>query len=262
MSWEIAVLYIYSYLIGAVPTAYLLARLVRGIDLRQYGSGNVGGSNIIRQLGKVWLAPLVLLEFLLKGLSPALIGQLFLAHLPAVDRTSAVFLAAPLLALIGNNWSVFLKFQGGRGLLVVCGILVALTPLLFLVGIAIYLVGWFLSRSSSAAALVAVASLPLLALLPGGVLVAGWLTLLSWAYGSGGISAPADVAYMISCYCLAMLAVVVVKRLLSNSLAFPDDLPRKKVLFNRLFRDRDVDNRAEWVSRIPDGAERRTGGPF
>ena len=59
---------------------------------------------------------------------------------------------------------------------------------------------------------------------------------------------------MVSWYSLAILAVVVLKRLLSNSAAFPEELPRRKVLFNRLFRDRDVDDRSDWVGRVPGGS--------
>ena len=128
---EIIGLYVYSYLAGSIPTPYLIARVVKGIDLRQYGSGNVGGSNVIQQLGKGWVLPLAVLEFLLKGLSPVILGFILLDQMPGLHRASPLFLIAPLLALTGNNWSVFLRFQGGRGLMVICGMLIALVPLMF-----------------------------------------------------------------------------------------------------------------------------------
>ena len=56
---------------------------------------------------------------------------------------------------------------------------------------------------------------------------------------------------MVSLYCAGLLALIVLKRLLSNRTPFPADLPRNKVLLNRLFRDRDVEVRAEWVRRMP-----------
>ena len=59
---EIICLYIYSYLVGAIPTSYVIVRLVKGIDLLQYGSGNVGGSNVAFQLGKKWVAPVALVR--------------------------------------------------------------------------------------------------------------------------------------------------------------------------------------------------------
>ena len=252
MYLELAGLYAYSYFIGAVPTPYLIARLVKGIDLRQYGSGNVGGSNVIRQLGKKWFLPLTALEFALKGLSPALVGLVLLDDVAGLHRASPWFLPAPLLALVGNNWSVFLRFQGGRGLLVICGMLVTLTPLLFLGAILVYLLGWRLSRNSAIWALVAVAILPVLALVPPRYLAAGWGDILTAL--SGGPFPPVMVsdALMLGCFCLAILAVVVLKRLLSNSLVFPQDLPRKRVLVNRFLQDRDVDDRSAWLSRAPE----------
>ena len=252
MYLEVLALYGYSYLAGAVPTPYLIAKLTKGIDLREYGSGNVGGSNIARQLGRRWIAPLALVELLLKGLSPFAFGlQVFgpLYEMPL--STLCMFLAAPFLALIGNNWSPFLRFQGGRGLMIVCGMLFSLAPFMFLVGMSVYLVGWRVSRSSAVWALIATAILPVLAVLPGGYLVTSWDAV--WAFLGGESIQPAYSRYaiVISCYCGLILLAVLLKRGLSNSPAIPEGLSGKKVLFNRLVRDRDVDDRAEWVSRIP-----------
>ena len=235
-----------------MPTPYLIARLVKGIDLRQYGSGNVGGSNVIRQLGKKWFLPLTALEFALKGLSPALVGLVLLDDVAGLHRASPWFLLAPLLALVGNNWSVFLRFQGGRGLLVICGMLVTLTPLLFLGAILVYLLGWRLSRNSAIWALVAVAILPFLALVPPRYLAAGWGDILTALSGGPFPQVMVGDALMLGCFCLAILAIVVLKRLLSNSLVFPQDLPRKRVLVNRFLQDRDVDDRSAWLSRAPE----------
>ena len=251
MLLELFPLYLYSYLIGAIPTSYLIVRLVKGIDLRQYGSGNVGGSNLAQQVGRKWVALLALLEFLFKGASPVLLG-LFLAS-PSAGMAGASFpvLAAPLLALVGNNWSIFLRFQGGRGLMVICGMLAALVPLLLLAGLLIYLVGWRASRSSGPWALLAMALLPLLALAPGGWLTIGWAGLLALMGNVGVVPSSVGEPGVISWFCVFLLAIVILKRLTSNSLAFPSGLPRRKVLFNRLFRDRDVDSRAEWLGRVP-----------
>ena len=74
------------------------------------------------------------------------------------------------------------------------------------------------------------------------------VSLPAWAVIFG---APVVISY----YCVGTLALVVLKRLLSNWTPFPEDLPKGKVLFNRLFLDRDVDDKAEWVHRIPQGSE-------
>lgn len=249
---ELLGLYLYSYLAGAVPTPYVIARLVKGIDLRNYGSGNVGGSNVIRQLGRRWFIPLALIELFLKGLSPVFLGLFLIDHTPGLHRESFLFYLAPLLALAGNNWSVFLRFQGGRGLMVICGMLGALAPLLFLAAITVYLVGWRTTGSSAVWALLVVALLPALALLPGGYLIVDWGGLAGWLAGGPFTPAPAGYAAVLSWYCGGILALLVLKRILANSFGFPDDLPRRKVLLNRIIRDRDVDDRAEWVSRVPD----------
>tara|TARA_B100000315_G_scaffold19969_1_gene17576 strand:+ start:989 stop:1663 length:675 start_codon:yes stop_codon:yes gene_type:complete len=223
---EIAGLYIYSYLVGSIPTAYLMGRLVKGVDIRGYGSGNVGGANVFYHVGKGWVAPLAVVEVILKGASPVWIGQYLLGW----ERSSALLVAAPLLAIAGNNWSVFLKFQGGRGIAVTTGTLLALSPLVMVAAIAVAISGWAVTRSSGVWVLISLALLPFWAILVG---------------------APG----MISWYCAGLLLLVAFKRLLSNWAPLPEDLPKRKVLFNRLFRDRDVDDRAEWVHRIPGGAK-------
>ena len=250
---ELPILYLYSYFIGAAPTAYLLARLVKGIDLRQYGSGNVGGSNLLRQAGKKGLIPALVFDFCFKGVSPTLLAL----YLLPPETPGPLLLAAPLLALAGNNWSLFLRGQGGRGILVVCGMLFALVPILFALALLLYLAGWRLTRSSGVWVLIALAALPLLAQLPIPMLTAGWPAWFGALNGTAAAGPPplsAISPFMVSWYGLAILAVVIVKRLLSNSAAFPEELPRRKVLFNRLFRDRDVDDRADWVARVPGGS--------
>ncbi|CAI8008545.1 Glycerol-3-phosphate acyltransferase 4 [Geodia barretti] len=244
MYLELIGLYVYSYLAGSIPTPYIIAKVVKGIDLRQYGSGNVGGSNVIQQLGKGWVAPLALVEFLLKGLSPVVLGFIL--------RASPLFLIAPLLALAGNNWSVFLRFQGGRGLMVVCGMLIALVPLLFVIGIAVYLIGWRISRSSAVWALTAVGLLPIIAFVTGGYLVVDWLGLLAGLSGETLTPVPLGEVVGISWFCLVILVIVILKRTLSNSMAFPMEMSKRKVLFNRVFRDRDFDDRTAWLSRGPE----------
>ena len=218
-------LYIYAYLIGSVPTAYIIGRMVKGVDIRQTGSGNVGASNLYQTAGKRWLAPLGVFELLIKGGSSIWIGQ----YLIGLDRSSMALFAAPLLTVAGNNWSIFLRFQGGRGVAVVFGTLLALSPLLVAAFAAVALAGWAVTRSAGVWVLIALALLPL------------------WSTISGGPTA-------LTMYCACLVALIVLKRLLSNNTGFPEGISRKKVLYNRLFLDRDVDDRAQWVKRIEDRA--------
>ena len=218
-------LYIYSYLIGSVPTAFIIGKLAKGVDLRNVGSGNVGASNLYQAAGKRWLAPLGLFELFVKGGSSIWIGQ----YLIGLDRSSMLLMAAPLLTVAGNNWSIFLRFQGGRGVAVAFGTLMALSPLLLGAFATVAMGGWAVTRSSGVWVLIALALLPL------------------WATASGG---PASLTI----YCAGLVALIVLKRLLSNWTGFPQGISRKKVLFNRLFLDRDVDSRADWVQRVEKSA--------
>ncbi|MFQ6030413.1 MAG: glycerol-3-phosphate acyltransferase [Dehalococcoidia bacterium] len=223
---ELAGLYIFAYLIGSVPTAYLIGRLVKGIDIRQYGSGNVGGTNVAQHVGKLWFVFLTLFEVLGKGAAPVWVGVYGLG----LDPASWPLLTAPLLAVAGHNWSVFLKFQGGRGVAVAGGTVLALSLPVWAIACLVALVGWALTRSSGVWVLVSLASLPVWTLL------FGEASNLIW-------------------YSVVLLGVVVLKRLLSNWTPFPRELPRRQVLFNRLFRDRDVKGRGQWVGRMPGGTE-------
>ena len=228
---EIAGLYIASYLLGAIPTAFLLGKLVRGIDIRRYGSGNVGGGNVIQHVGKKWFVPQMISDMLVKGA-----GSIwFSVHVVGVDGGSAWVLGPPLLVLAGNNWSPFLKFQGGRGLGVAAGTLLAFSPVILGIAILTYFGGYLLSKEAGIWALITLISLPVLA-----IVIPVEFTMVD---GS-----------MLAWFCLGVLTLVVVKRLSSNWGPLPGDLPRGRVFLNRLFRDRDVNDRDEWVERRPETA--------
>jgi glycerol-3-phosphate acyltransferase PlsY len=223
---DLAGLYFLSYLLGAVPTAYIFGRLVKGLDIRDYGSGNVGGTNLFRHVGKRWVVPLGLFEVFVKGAAPVWIGK----HLLGLDEASGLLIVAPLLAVVGHNWSLFLKFQGGRGIVVASGALLALSPWLLLASLLVSVGGWAATRASGVWVLASLSLLPLLAVL---------LAVLDME------------PIAISWYCGGLWGLTVGKRLLSNWTPFPDHLSKRKVLLNRLLLDRDVANRADWVERVP-----------
>jgi len=222
---EIAALYIGSYLLGSIPTAYIIGRLVRGLDIRGYGSGNVGSANLYEHVGKRWVVPLVAVEVLMKGALPIWVAL----YIMDISRSSALLIGPPLLAIAGNNWSVFLKMQGGRGIAVTGGTLLALSPVLLIACAVIATGGWRITKSSGLWVLISLALLPLWAYLVHDNLNLVW-------------------------YCLGLLGIVVLKRLSANWTPFPEDVSRKRVLFNRLVRDRDVSDRTGWVRRIPEGS--------
>ncbi|HIM63757.1 MAG TPA: hypothetical protein EYM73_08175 [Dehalococcoidia bacterium] len=222
---DIAALYIGAYLLGSIPTAYLIGRLVRGVDIRGYGSGNVGSANLWEHVGKRWVYPVAMAEIFIKGALPIWVALYVLD----IDRSSALLIGPPLLAIAGNNWSIFLKLQGGRGIAVAGGTLVALSPILAIAVAAISILGWKITKSSGLWVLISLMMLPLIAYLAHDNLNLVW-------------------------YCFGLLGIVALKRLSANWTPFPADVSRKKVLFNRLFRDRDVSDRTGWVRRIPEGS--------
>ena len=143
-----------AYLLGSIPSAYLLVRLVKGVDVREVGTRNMGTVNTYYQVGKAG-ALLVLLADAGKGalavLLPGWLGA------PAW----AVYLAAPL-AVAGHNWPVFLGFRGGKGAATVLGVSLALLPVQTLVALAPALLVGLLLRNVIIGALAALAAINVL----------------------------------------------------------------------------------------------------
>ena len=120
-----------SYLLGSIPTSYLVVRLVRGQDLRTLGSGNLGATNLYRVLGWRYAIPVGLFD-LLKGAIPVVL----FSHWAGVTGVPAVLLG--VAAVVGHVFSVFVRFKGGKGVATGAGIVLGLAPLAFLVS----LVAW------------------------------------------------------------------------------------------------------------------------
>lgn len=129
MDWTWAVpLGVGAYLLGSVPTAYLLVYLVKGVDIRRLGTGNVGALNTYHQVG-LWGGILVLLADTGKGI----LATLAPGWTGAPDW--AMFLTTPLL-IAGHNWPLFLKFRGGKGAAAIMGISFAIMPALTAIAVA------------------------------------------------------------------------------------------------------------------------------
>lgn len=149
-----------SYLLGSVPFGFLMAKSLRGVDLRTVGSGNIGATNAMRVLGK----PLGLVAFLLdfgKGLVPVLVFA------PLCARSGAAAVDLGVLcggaAVCGHVWPVFLRFRGGKGVATGCGALLGLDPLVVLVGTGVWLVTLVATRYAGLASMAMGVALPLAA---------------------------------------------------------------------------------------------------
>jgi glycerol-3-phosphate acyltransferase PlsY len=205
-----------SYLLGGVSAAYIAARILRGIDLRLYGSRNVGASNVFQSVSRAAVVPVGLLD-IAQGMAGILIAKAF-------GEDLSVQVAAGLAALAGHNWSPFLGFTGGRGVGPAIGFMLVLSwPGL----------GAFVGLSLVGVALRAVPQCVGL-----GILIA---PLAALAAGQS----PEIIAG------LGVVALLVLaKRILTNDASLPRDGP---VLASRIIYDRDTREREAWVSG---GAER------
>lgn len=114
-----------SYLLGAIPTSYLVVRLVRGEDLRKLGSGNLGATNLYRVLGWRYAVPVGLFD-MLKGAFPVLVFG------PRAGGGELVPLLLGVTAVIGHVFSVFIGMRGGKGVATGAGVVLGLAPWAFL----------------------------------------------------------------------------------------------------------------------------------
>lgn len=149
-----------AYLLGSIPSGYLAGRF-KGIDIRTLGSGNIGATNVFRNLGKT-AGILVLLSDALKGWLAcrplvAVIANAF--HLPSTELEKAT-LVAGVVAILGHNYTCWLQFKGGKGVATTAGVLLGWSP----VGFSIALVSWVatfaISKYVSLASIVAAVVLP------------------------------------------------------------------------------------------------------
>ena len=113
-----------GYLLGAIPFGLIVGRLTRGIDLREYGSHRTGATNALRTLG-LRAAALVFLLDVAKGVAAVMLARLLLADDAQGEWAAAV---AGFAAIVGHNWSVFIRFTGGRGVATSAGALGAMSP--------------------------------------------------------------------------------------------------------------------------------------
>jgi len=226
MAINFGLLVIGAYLLGSVPAAYLVAKWSRGIDLRQYGSGNVGASNLLKLTSK-WVAIPVIIFDLGKGALMIWAAQL-------IGLGVAQQVTVGLAAIIGHNWPVFLRFNGGRGALTLAGVAIILAPKL---GLMLLVVAFLFVpfRQLALGAVLAVASLPIFS----------WF--LAQPFGI-------EERLPITLGFLALFLIMVIRRLTVPRAAIAASLSTRQLLLNRLLFDRDIRDREAWIHRAPNEA--------
>ncbi len=208
-----------AYLIGSIPTAYIIGRWRKGIDLRTFGSRTLGASNTWTTTGKKEGIAVAIVDVLIKGAMPVAFARLI--NLPDI-----YLVITGLSAVVGHNWSIFLKFAGGRGLSIFAGSLLAIwAPAEILFLLSFFLLGLFLKKAA-VLSILGLFTVPVLA-----------LTL--------------NETNEIFLLCTGFLILTVIKRLAPNKDASKRDRPILAILRNRLLYDRDVTLNEEWTHRHP-----------
>ncbi len=151
-----------AYLLGSMPSGYLLVRLIRKQDIRSFGSGNIGATNVLRSGGKGLGATTFLLD-MLKGSAAVWLGGVLGALLvPAMAHRDAQALAA-LFAVLGHVFPVWLRFKGGKGVATGFGVFLVASPWAALAAISVFFVVLGISRYVSLASILGAVSFPIFA---------------------------------------------------------------------------------------------------
>lgn len=198
-----------AYFWGALPTAYLVGRWMKGIDIRQHGTGTVGSANVVAHVGKLSGLFVVSYDCVAKGAVPV-----FLANI--MGQSNAVQVGVGLAAIAGHNWSPYLRFTGGRGVATAVGVLAGFVMWKEMIVLTIIGVGGRqIIRDSGIWTLIGLVILPVLAYLFG---------------------QPTEVLFLT----LFLGALLVLKRLTANWQLPDQDYSLMMVLANRVLWDRDV----------------------
>ena len=151
-----------AYLLGSIPTGYLLVRVFRHQDIRTVGSGNIGATNVMRSGGKGLGAATFVLD-VLKGALAVVLGMLAGAHLLAAAQPRNVEALAALFAVLGHMFPVWLRFRGGKGVATGFGVFLVAAPLAAMAAIAVFAIILALSRYVSLSSILGAASFPIFA---------------------------------------------------------------------------------------------------
>ncbi len=149
--------FIIGYVIGSIPTGYIAVKLLKNEDIREYGSGSTGATNVKRVLGKKWFFIILLIDAIKGMLCVWLTMRLGFFR---------VYGLAPVLGalggILGHSWSIFLKGTGGKSVATGIGTLIALSPTVGLITAVVWAAVTFISRTVSIGSIIAVLVAPIL----------------------------------------------------------------------------------------------------
>jgi glycerol-3-phosphate acyltransferase PlsY len=182
-----------SYLLGSIPTSLIFSKLKGGIDIRNFGSGNAGGTNVVRLFGWKLGIFVMLLDALKGAVAILVVARVMYDVLPFKNYTpfddfTVVQIIAGVSAIVGHIWSVFADFRGGKGIATACGVLLALAPIESGISLGVFSLVFTGSKYISLGSISAAVSLPLVMLVRHNIFEAeltGYNTLI---YVSTGIT--------------------------------------------------------------------------
>lgn len=187
----LATIIILSYLVGSIPTSIIISKAVKGIDIRNYGSGNAGGTNVMRVLGWKHGVLVIILDALKGAIAVVLIARLHYGVLPfqnvsPFDDFTLVQIIAGISAVVGHIWTVFAGFRGGKGIATALGMLLMIITVDMLIAVGIFLIVVSISRYVSLGSIVSAMAVPLSMIFRENVLhthIEGYNTLLPFVIG-------------------------------------------------------------------------------
>ena len=158
---NLVVILVLSYLTGSFPTSIIVGKITKGIDIREHGSGNAGGTNAFRVLG--WKAGLfVSLVDIAKGTFATLVISRIRFGTAPFENPSIVMILAGICAILGHTYTIFAGFKGGKGVATGAGMLIALFPYALLTCLVIFLLILFTTGFVSVSSITAAVSLPIM----------------------------------------------------------------------------------------------------
>ena len=138
-----------AYILGSIPTSYIMGKLVKGIDIRDFGSGNVGATNALRILGTKYGVSALVID-MLKGFIAIFIGKLLIN-----EPANLILILIGLAAILGHIFTIFLKFKGGKGVATSAGVFLALTPIAFSIAFLVFILIVAISKYVSLGSIIA-----------------------------------------------------------------------------------------------------------
>jgi acyl phosphate:glycerol-3-phosphate acyltransferase len=166
-----AVLVVLGYLLGSIPFGYLAGR-AKGVDIRKFGSGNIGATNVIRVLGKKIGFPVFILD-ILKGLLAVMLAWWWCGRQPAFAKHESAGYLAEVLgglgAVLGHNFTFWLGFRGGKGIATSAGVFLGLAPIVLLAVLVVWSVTLAATRYVAVASMAAGVALPIAVAVQGAV---------------------------------------------------------------------------------------------